>query len=490
MQTKNEISLTNKQRSLIMIPLLIGGFIALLNETLLNVAFPQLTASLHVSTSTVQWLATAYMLIIGISVPVIAFLLENFTTKFLYILAMVLFLVGTIFCGLSQTFPMLLVSRMVQGVGTGMLIPIMMNTILAIYPPEKRGSAMGYSLIVVVVAPAIGPTLSGLVLQYLNWHWLFFFIIPFAVLAIIIGAVNIKNVSRLSKPKIDILSVLLSTVGFGGLIFGICSTENLGIFNATVIISLICGIGGLALFAKRQLSIKQPMLELRTFRFPMFSLGTAILLIAFMIPFSINIILPTYLQSSLGLSPFAAGLSLLPGGIVCGIITPLSGRFFDKIGAKPLVTTGFAILIVTMLFFSRLSASMNLVMIISLHILTFVGTSLINTPIQTNTLNQLPKEYYTHGVAITNTVQQIAAAFGSSLFIGLMGAVQTSYLSKLKIPNRAQQRAAIVSGVDTAFTAALILVIIAFVLSLFLGGRINHNISRSNFTEDQLSQDA
>lgn len=468
MHTNNELNFTNKQRTRIMIPLLIGGFIALLNETLLNVAFPQLTASLHVSTSTVQWLATAYMLIIGISVPVIAFLLEHFTTKFLYILAMMLFLVGTIFCGLSQTFPMLLVFRMVQGVGTGMLVPIMMNTILAIYPPEKRGSAMGFSLIVVVVAPAIGPTLSGLVLQYFNWHWLFFFIIPLAVVAIIIGAVTTRNVSCLSKPKIDILSILLSTIGFGGLIFGICSIENLGIFNATVIISLICGIGGLALFAKRQFSIKQPMLELRTFRFSMFSLGTVILLISFMIPFSINIILPTYLQSALGLSPFAAGLSLLPGGIICGIITPLSGRFFDKIGARPLITTGFAILIVTMLFFSHLSASMNLAMIIGLHILTFVGTSLINTPIQTNTLNQLPKEYYTHGVAITNTVQQIASAFGSSLFIGLMGAIQTSYLSKIKNPNLLRQRTAIISGVDMAFTAALFLVIIAFVLSFFI----------------------
>lgn len=479
MHPKGELNFTGKQRTLMMIPLLIGGFIALLNETLLNVAFPQLTTSLHVSTSTIQWLATAYMLIIGISVPIIAFLLENFTTKTLYMIAMLLFLVGTIFCGLSQSFPMLLVFRMLQGVGTGMLIPIMMNTILAIYPPEKRGSAMGLSLIVVVVAPAIGPTLSGLVLQCLDWHWLFFLIIPFAVLAIIIGAINIKNVSNLSKPKIDPLSVLLSTIGFGGLIFGICSIESMGFFNVTVILSLICGIGGLALFTKRQLSLRQPMLELRAFRFPMFSLGTVLLLIAFMIPFSINIILPTYLQSSLGLTPFQAGLSLLPGGILCGIITPLSGRFFDRIGAKPLVTTGFAILIVTMLFFSHLSASTSLIMIIAFHVFTFIGTSLINTPIQANTLNQLSKEYNAHGVAITNTVQQIAAAFGSSLFIGLMGAVQTGYLSKLKNPGFSQQRTAIISGVHVAFTAALILVATAFILSLFIKSARNPRLEEN-----------
>lgn len=485
-----EMNYSKKQRTLIMIPLLIGGFIALLNETLLNVAFPQLTMSLHVTTSTVQWLATAYMLIIGISVPVIAFLLENFTTKTLYLVAMFLFFIGTICCGLSQSFPMLLASRMVQGLGTGMLIPIMINTILAIYPPEKRGEAMGLSLIIVVVAPAIGPTLSGLVLQYLNWHWLFFSVLPIAVIAIIIGIFNIKNVSNLSKPKIDIFSVFLSTIGFGGLIFGICAIESMGFFNTTVIISLICGVLGLILFVTRQLSLKQPMLEMRAFRYPMFSLGTFIMLISFMIPFSMNIILPTYLQSSLGLTPFAAGLALLPGGIVAALTTPLSGRLYDKIGAKPLVIIGFVILTVCMLFFSHISASVKLALIIVMHCFIFLGTSMINTPIQTNALNQLPKEYQTHGVAITNTVQQIASAFGSSLFIGLMAAIQTNHLSGLKNPTALEQQNAIISGVNAAFTAALIMVIIALILSLFIRRRESKAVKNKSITENEIYQNA
>lgn len=463
---------TKKQRILIMIPLLVGGFIALLNETLLNVAFPQLTASLHVSTSTVQWLATAYMLIIGISVPAIALLLETFTTKKLYLIAMTFFFIGTVFCGLSNSFPMLLIFRMVQGVGTGMLIPIMMNTILAIYPPEKRGSAMGISLIVVVVAPAIGPPLSGLVLQSLDWHWLFFSILPVALIAMIIGSHTLLNVSGLSKPKIDILSLILSTIGFGGLIFGICSIESIGLSNAIVILSLLLGVCGLILFIRRQFYLKQPMLELRLFRYPMFALGTVLLFISFMIPFSLNIILPTYLQSSLGLTPFAAGLALLPGGLICGILTPFSGRLYDKIGAKPLVITGFGILMVVMFFFSHITAATSLAVIIILHICSFTGTSLINTPIQTNTLNQLPNEYNAHGVAITNTVQQIASAFGSSLFIGLMGAVQTNSLSNIKSPDVMEQHNAIISGVDAAFTAALIIVVIAFILSFFIKRKV------------------
>jgi drug resistance transporter, EmrB/QacA subfamily len=466
----NQKIYTKKQRIQIMIPLLLGGFIALLNETLLNVAFPQLTATLHVSTSTIQWLATAYMLIIGISVPVIAFLLENITTKKLYLFAMLIFFIGSICCGFSQSFEMLLISRMIQGVGTGMLIPIMMYTILAIFPPEQRGSAIGLSLIVVVVAPAIGPTLSGLVLQYLDWHWLFFATLPLSLLAIILGMFSLINVSNLSKPKIDIVSILLSTVGFGGLIFGICSIETMGFFNGTVMIALFAGIAGVAFFVIRQLSLKQPMIEMRAFRYPMFSLSTCILLIAFMIPFSINIILPTYLQNILGLSPSAAGLALLPGGILCGFITPLSGKLFDKIGAKPLVLSGFFILTGTMFMLSRITASTNLTMLIILHCFTFVGTSLINTPIQTNALNQLPKEYNAHGVAITNTIQQLAAAFGSSLFIGLMGARQTAYLSKLTNPSIHQQQNAMILGVKEAFTAALIMVIAALILTFSIKG--------------------
>ncbi|MEA4848276.1 MAG: MDR family MFS transporter [Clostridiaceae bacterium] len=462
-----EEKLTGKQRTLIMIPLLIGGFIAVLNDTILNVAFPQLESSLHVSTSTVQWLATAYMLTIGILVPAVAFLMETFTTKTMYLAAMTLFAIGTVGCGFSQSFPALLIFRIVQGAGTGMLVPIMTNTILEIYPPAKRGTVIGASMVVIIVAPAFGPTLSGLVLKYLNWHWLFFSILPVALLAMIIGGINLKNVSTLTKPKIDILSIVLSTIGFGGLIFGICSIESMG-FNTLVLVSLLCGIIGLILFSRRQFTLKQPMLELRTFRYPMFTLGTIIMFIAFMIPFAVNIILPTYMQNTLGLTPFTSGLAMLPGGILCGVGTLLSGRFYDRIGAKPLLITGFALLTATMLFLSHISASTLLVMIITMHICVNLGLSLISTPAQTNILNQLSREENAHGVAILNTAQQIAAAFGSSLFIGLMGAVQTRYISKIQNPGISQQHAAAVSGVDIAFTAALAITVIGLILSFFI----------------------
>jgi DHA2 family lincomycin resistance protein-like MFS transporter len=465
---ERKMDFTDAERRVIMIPLLLGGFVALLNETILNVAVPSLMASLKVSTSTVQWLSTGYMLIIGILVPVVAFLLENFTTRKLYLFAMSVFLFGTICCGFAESFPVLLVFRLVQGAGTGMLIPIMMNMIMVMYPPEKRGSAMGLSVLVMVAAPAIAPTLGGIILQRLGWHWLFFSVIPFAVAAIALGYAFLRNVSSLKKPKIDILSVCLSTAGFGGILFGVCSIESLGLRDPAVAASLAGGLGGITLFSFRQFSLREPMLDLRAFRFPMFSLGIVIMMLGFLIPFSMNIILPTYLQGALGMTPFQSGLAMLPGSILCVLVVPLSGIMYDRIGAKPLVVSGFALLALSMFFLSRISAGTTLAAIIALHMCTYLGTSLVNTPIQTNSLNQLPKSYHAHGVAIVNTLQQIAAAFGSSLFIGLLGARQEKILSVIQNPTPLDRQSAMVSGAGLSFSAALLAVLVALIASLFI----------------------
>ncbi len=467
----NTPELTRKQQIGIMLPLLIGGFIALLNETILSVAFPHLMSSLGVSLVTVQWLGTAYLLVIGILVPVTAFLIKTFSTKKLYLFAMALFTLGTLLCSISQSFPFLLFSRILQGAGTGMLLPIMMDTVMVIFPPEKRGAAMGISMMVVVAGPGTGPVLSGIILQHLHWHWLFYSMLPIAVIATVLGAVFLKSYAKLTKPKIDILSIILSSIGFGGLIFGLTSINTLGITNIAVSVSLVCGIVGLFVFSKRQFNLKQPMLELRVFRYPMFVLGTIMLFITFLIPFAINIILPTYMQNALDVNVSAAGLALLPGSILMILSVPLSGYMFDKIGAKPLVIAGFIALVVTMLFLSHISSSTALATLIGFHILMSLGIALLITPAQTNSLNQLPKKEIAHGVAILNTTQQISAAFGSSLFIGLMGAVYNHNIEKFENPNIAQEHIATTEGATTAFTAALILVSIGLLLSLFIKRR-------------------
>lgn len=468
-QNKHVIKKENKINIVpIMIALLLGGFISLLNETLLNVAFPNLMADFNISAGTVQWIATAYMLIIGILVPVTAFLIQSFTTKQLYLAAMFLFTIGTILAGFSNTFQLLLIARMIQGLGTGMLMPLMMNTVISINPPEKRGSAMGTCLLVVLFAPAIGPTLSGLLLQFLSWHWLFFCILPFAIIATILGAIYLNNVTELTKPKIDILSILLSTIGFGGIIFGISSAESMGLFSIEVITSFILGIIGLIIFTRRQFHLKQPMLEPGVFKYPMYTLGVCIIVITMMIIFSINIILPTFLQSALNMSPFVAGIALLPGGLISGFMTPITGKIYDKHGAKVLLIPGFAIMAVSMGLLSRISTTTSLTFIITLHCFIFLGVSMVMTPTQTNSLNQLPPRYAPHGIAIINTFQQIAAAAGSSLFIGMMAVGQKDYLKNINSPSNIDKQAAVVFGVNNSFKIALGILIAGFLISLFI----------------------
>ncbi len=468
---EEKVHYSKKQIIKIMLPLLIGGFIALLNETILNVAFPQLIESLNVPLKTIQWLGTAYMIVIGVLVPVTAFLIKTFTTRKLYLTAMILFSVGTILCGLSNSFEFLLISRVMQGVGTGMLLPIMMDTIMEIFPKSKRGTAMGISMMVVVAAPGIGPTLSGFILQYLDWHWLFFMMLPVAALAIVLGILFLKSYSTITKPKIDIFSIILSTIGFGGLIFGVSSIETGGVFQTIVLVPAIIGLLSLFLFAKRQFALEQPMLELRVFRSFMFTIGAFALFIAFMIPFAINIILPTYMQGILAVTTITAGLALLPGSIVNVIIAPVAGKLFDKIGAKPLAFSGFVALTVSMFFLSNIGEETPLYAIVLLQVLMTIGTGLVIPPTQTFALNQLPLKNMAHGVAILNTTQQVAAAFGSSIFIGLMGAVQEKHLKLVSNPDIATQHQALINGTNAAFSVAFILVIVGLCLSFFIKRR-------------------
>lgn len=255
------------------------------------------------------------MLVVGILIPISALLVQWFTTRQMFLGAMILFTVGTLVCALAPEFYVLLIGRIIQAFGTGLMLPVMMNTILVLYPPEKRGAAMGSIGLVIMFAPAIGPTLSGLILESLDWRWLFYLVFPFGVISVIIAAIYLKNVSDVTKPKVDILSIILSTIGFGGIVYGFSSAggENTGWSSPEVYLTLIVGGIALLLFVWRQLLSKVPMLDLRAFKFPMFSLTTVLLIIVMMALFSTLMLLPIFLQQGLLFTAFASGLVLLPG---------------------------------------------------------------------------------------------------------------------------------------------------------------------------------
>ncbi|MET3848984.1 EmrB/QacA subfamily drug resistance transporter [Paenibacillus sp. OAE614] len=300
----------------IMISLLIAGFIGMFSETALNIALSDLMQVMHITPSTAQWLTTGYLLTLGILVPVSGLLLQWFTTRQLFITALSFSIVGTLIAALAPSFEFLMVARVVQAIGTGIMLPLMFNTILVIFPPEKRGGAMGIIGLVIMFAPAVGPTIAGLLIENLSWHWIFWLSLPFLILALVFGIAFMQNVSSITKPKIDLLSIALSTIGFGGIVFGFSSAgEGSGGWTSTkVILSLVIGVVGLLLFGWRQLSMKQPMINLRAFKYPMFSVGVVMIFISMMIILSSMLVLPLFLQGGFGKSAFYAGLLMLPGG--------------------------------------------------------------------------------------------------------------------------------------------------------------------------------
>ncbi|MDF2662754.1 MAG: lmrB3 [Paenibacillus sp.] len=462
-------NLNNIKRGPIMFALIIGMFVAALNETLMGNALPELMKSFGVSAATGQWLSTAYMLVVGVLVPVTAILQQWFTTRQIFLSAMGLFFVGTVTSAVSPEFGVLLVGRIIQAIGTGMLLPLVMNVIMTIYPPEKRGGAMGMLGLVVMFAPAIGPTISGLIVDGLSWRWLFYLVIPFALLSIIIGAAVLKNVSEVTKPRVDFLSIVLSTIGFGGIVYGFSSAGEHGWSEPEVIWTIAAGGVSLLLFVWRQLLLKQPVMDLRAFRNPTFALVAVLLFVLMMTFFSSAIMLPMFMQGVLMVTAFKSGLILLPGGIVNGFMAPISGKLFDKFGPRVLVIPGLAIAVVSLWQFTRFDEATSTGFLVAVHIALMIGIALVMMPAQTAGLNQLPSHLHPHGTAILNTLQQVSGAIGTALYISIMSGGQKQYLSGANDPQAPAEIAkGLAAGINNAFWFGVIVALVALVLGLFL----------------------
>lgn len=453
----------------ILLSFLIAGFIGLFSETALNMALGGLMKEFDVLSPTVQWLTTGYLLTLGILIPISALLIQWFSTRQLFIASMVFSIIGTIVAGSAPVFSVLIVGRVIQAIGTGLLIPLMFNTILLIFPIHKRGTIMGLMGLVMMVAPAIGPALSGLIIEKLSWNWIFWVTLPFLALALLAGIIYMQNVSTLTKPKIDILSIILSSIGFGGIVYGFSAAGEKGWGSFTVVMTIVIGIIALILFSIRQLTMKTPMLDLRAFKYPMFTLGVLSVFVTFMVILSSMILLPLYLQTGLGLAAVTAGLVLLPGGIINGIMSPITGRLFDKYGPKGLVTPGFIIMVIMLWCLSNLTTTTSIFIVIILHSFLFIGVSLVMMPAQTNGLNQLPRDLYPDGTALLNTLQQVSGAIGTAVAITIMSASQTTYSNKLTDPASSSAiRESLTAGVQTAFIFGLILAIVGLIMSFFI----------------------
>ncbi|MGG3805245.1 DHA2 family efflux MFS transporter permease subunit [Metabacillus fastidiosus] len=454
--------------------MILGAFLATLNQTIMSVATPELMIDFNISATTAQWLTTGYMLVNGILIPMTAYFMQRFTTRQLFQSSMWIFLAGTIVSALATNFPVLLTGRMIQAAGAGIIMPLLMNVILTLFPPEKRGAAMGMVGFAIIFAPAIGPTLAGYIMENYEWEMMFYGMIPLAVLVIICGHIYLKNVSEQIAAKIDILSVILSTLAFGTLLYGFSRAGNAGWSSNEVLVSFVIGIISLGLFIWRQLTSHNPLLDLRVFKYNMFSLTTIINISVTMVMYADMMLLPLYLQSARGYTAIESGLLLLPGALVMGFLMPVTGKLFDRYGAKWLSIIGLIITIATTVGFINLTDSTSYTYLVLMSTGRRIGMALLLMPIQTAGLNQLPSRLNAHGTAISNTIRQVAGAVGTSLLVTVMTDRTKTHLTDMMstatsaVNQKQMILEATIEGINDAYVVIIGIAFIGLLLSFFI----------------------
>jgi len=440
---------------------LLGAFMTFLNSTFMNVALPDIMKDLNISVSTAQWLSTGYMLATGIVMPFTAFLIDRFKTKTLFILSMGLFTIGTITGSFANNFAMLLTARIIQGAAGGLIVPLMQTVFLIIFPMEKRGFAMGIVGIVLAFAPAIGPTLSGWIINSYPWRYLFYVTLPFTIIDLILAFFLLKNVTGGKKVSMDVLSLIGSTIGFGGLLYGFSNAGNYDWTDTNVYVPLLIGIAFLALFIYRQLKLDEPLLNLDVFKSKVFTFSTIIVMIAYAGLISSELMLPMYLENVRGISAFNTGLTLMPGALVMGIMNPITGILFDKYGARVLAITGLIILTLGGFGLAFLTVDTSHVYITTVYSIRLLGISMIQMPLTTSGLNTLDRSLYSHGNAASNTLRQVAGSIGTSIIITIMSKASAS--SGITDPLKAS-----VHGMNVAFASVAGLTLVGTIIAFFV----------------------
>lgn len=448
--------------------LVVSAFVMILNETIMSVALPRLMVDLDLTASTAQWLTTGFMLTMAVVIPATGFILQRFHLRPVFIAAMSLFALGTLVAALAPGFEVLLIGRVLQACGTAIMMPLLMTTVLNTVSARHRGAMMGIISIVISVAPAIGPTVSGLILSVLDWRWMFWIVLPIALISLSLGAIWIRNLTTPRDAPFDVFSIVLSTLAFGGLIFGLSSIGESADGSAVMPPWIPITVGALALaaFIARQLVLQRSdraLLDLRTFASPPFVVAIVLVAVSTITLFGTLIVLPLYLQNVLHLTVLTTGLLLLPGGALMAVLSPIVGRLFDRFGPRPLVIPGAIVVTAALWGMTLLHTDTSVGVVILLHCTLNLGLALMLTPLLTSALGSLRPELYSHGSAIVSTVQQLAGAIGTALFVTLMATGAASGIAQ-----GLGDVDATAQGIQLAFLVGAIISLLALVASFFI----------------------
>lgn len=453
------MGLTRSQ--IIMLAIMIfGTFVTVLNQTVVTPAQPSIMAEMGIDAATVQWLTTGFTLVNAIMIPVTAYLTDKHSTKALYIISLAIFAVGSLLAGIAPNFAVLLVGRLLQAAGAGILMPMVMTVLMLTFPPERRGSAMGIFGIVIAFAPAIGPSVAGLVIDSFGWRILFYAIAALIAIVIAVSVFALKRTEPLNPAAhLDKISVVMSTVGFGALLYGFSTIGSVGLNVSDSIITLV-GLVVLVLFFRRQLKMEQPMLNVRVLANRRFLIGTVIGMIVQASLLAAGVLMPIYLQSYMGYSATVSGLVIMPGAILMGIMNPFAGRLFDKYGPRVLSIIGLTVLTVSTVGFATLTSTTNVAWITIIYTVRMFSLSLVNMPITTWAMNALDNKVLNHGTSVNNTLRQVSGSLGTALLVSIDAFVAGSMSGSMGTVEAG------ILGVNAAFFAAVVLSAIALGLTI------------------------
>lgn len=450
---------SRKNRSGIVAILIIGAFITSLAQMVLTSALPSIMSTFNVTTSSAQWLTTTYMLVLGIMIPSTAYLVNRFPIKGLFMISMGLFLVGCIVSITANNFIFMVLSRVLQAIGAGIITQLVQVAMINLYPKEERGKAMGIYGFAIGVAPAIGPLVSGYIIDSFGWRFIFYILAIITILDMIFAVILLKSFMENKPSKLEVISLILSSLGFGGLLIGVTNIGTYTIASPLIYIPILIGLISLVLFVIRQFKVEDPLLDLRVFKVRNFTISIILICIVYMAMTSATMILSIYIQSARGMSAMVPGIVMLPGSIAMCILSPITGNILDKYGLRKLAISGCIMLGVGTLGFSYLEETTSIAVLTIMYTIRMIGITFLLMPVTTWGLNELKQEQIASGSAINSTLRQISGAVGSSLFVTIMTVVANNSV-------RATQVLADIEGMTVAFKYATFVIVIAIFVSI------------------------
>ncbi|WDL95827.1 DHA2 family efflux MFS transporter permease subunit [Alicyclobacillus sp. ALC3] len=440
--------------------IIVGMIMVILDNTVVNVAIPTLVKDFHSSLSVVQWTVTGYTLSLSAVIPLSGWLSDKLGAKTLFLLSIALFTLGSVLCSTADSAGLLITYRIIQGLGGGMVMPVGMAFVYRLAPPDKVGALMGMLGIPMLLAPAVGPILSGWFVEYSTWHWIFLINLPIGIVGIVFGLLWLPKIARKAAAALDVAGMFLGPIAFVALSYAVNEGGNDGWGATRTIVSLLIGVIVLIAFVIFELRQRQPLLELKTFRSGNFTRGVIVLWVSQIALFGAIIIVPLYLQNVREYSAFHTGLIMLPQAIAAAVFMPIGGRLFDKIGARPLAATGLGAVTAALVWLSQINTSTPLIETMIPLALMGAGMGMSMMPLNTHVLQAAPRELVSRVTPLTNAGQQVMVSFSVA---GLTGFLTSRITSNMAAHD--SLKAATISGFSDTYLLAAAIAMIGFVVS-------------------------